>query len=340
MPTDLGRRRISQTNLLVTEIGSGAASVAGMFEAVLDEQCRETVRAALDGGIGYVDTSPLYGYGKSEHLVGDVLRHRRAGVALSTKVGRLLKPFHGTRSWRDAWVDPLPFEPHYDYSYDGIMRSVADSQQRLGLSRIDILYVHDIGTMIHGVETNRIYWRQLAEGGYRALLELKAAGLVGAIGAGVNEWQILMDALELGDWDVFLLAGRYTLLDQAALSPLLGRCVERGTSIVIGGAFNGGALMGTGRWNYRAAPAAILERVERLTQFCRDRQVPIGAAAIQMPLAHPAVASVLCGPGSPHELTQVLAWFNEPIARGFWADLAEAGLLVPGTPLPDGAVAT
>ncbi len=336
----LTRRRVAQTDLSVTEIGLGAATIADLFEAVPDEQCRETVRAALDSGVGYVDTSPFYGFGKSEHLVGDVLRHRRNGVVLSTKVGRLLTPCDGPPAERRGWVEPLSFEPHYDYTYDGVMRSFADSQQRLGLSRIDMLYVHDIGTMIHGVETNHTYWRQLADGGCRALAELKAAGLVGAIGMGVNEWQVLMDALDLGDWDIFLLAGRYTLLDQSALSPLLARCLERGTSVVIGGPFNSGALMGTGRWNYRAAPAAILERVDRLTAFCRDREVNIGAAAIQMPLAHPAVVSVLCGPRSPTELAQVLAWAREPIAEAFWTELAEAGRLAPGTLVPGGKVAT
>ena len=339
MATDVRKHRVSRTNLFVTEIGFGAAAAAGMFEGVSDEQCRETVRAALDAGLGYIDTSPLYGYGKSEHLVGDVLRHRRTGFVLSSKVGRLLEPYCGTQARRGPWVDPLCFEPHYDYSYDGIMRSFADSQQRLGLGRIDILYVHDIGTMTHGVGANRTYWKQLADGGYRALRELKAAGLVGAIGMGVNEWEVLMDAVDIGDWDVFLLAGRYTLLDQVALSPLLGHCLERGISVVIGGPFNGGALMGTGRWNYSAAPAGILERVARLTQFCRDRQVHIGAAAVQMPLAHPAVVSVLCGPKSPAELSEVLDWSREAIPDGFWSDLAGAAVLAPGTPLPGGAVA-
>ncbi len=340
MATDFARRRIARTDLSVTEVGFGAASVAGLFEAVSDEQCRQTVRAALDGGIAYVDTSPFYGFGKSEHLVGDVLRRHGAGVVLSSKVGRLLKPYCGTEIERGNWVDPFCFEPYFDYSYDGVMRSFADSQQRLGLTRIDILYVHDIGTMIHGAETNRIHWQQLAGGGYRALAELKAAGLVGAIGMGVNEWQVLMDALDLADWDVFLLAGRYTLLDQAALSPLLDRCVERGTSVVIGGPFNSGALMGTGRWNYAAAPPAILERVNCLTEFCHDRQVHIGAAAIQMPLAHPAVASVLCGPRSLAELSQVLDWSREAIPPAFWAELAETAMLASGTPLPGGVVAT
>lgn len=344
MPTEgnavpFGRRRIARTDLAVTEYGIGSAAIAGLFEAVPEEQGRATIRAALDAGIGYVDTAPFYGYGKSEHLVGDVLRHRRGDVVLSSKVGRVLTPFGEAGVASGGWVEPLGFAPHFDYSYDGIMRSFADSQQRLGLNRIDILYVHDIGIMAHGAETHGYHWSQLANGGYRALSNLKAAGSIKAIGIGVNEWEVLVDALDLGDWDTFLLAGRYTLLDQAALSPLLGRCVEHGTSVVIGGVFNSGVLMGNGRWNYAEAPESVLARVRKLKQFCGERQVPLGAAALQMPLSHPAVASVLLGPRSLDELSALLAWSQTPIADAFWTDLAAAGVLAAGTPLPGGVTA-
>jgi D-threo-aldose 1-dehydrogenase len=253
---------------------------------------------------------------------------------LSTKVVRLLRPYACDDTERAGWAHPLRFEPHYDYSYDGIMRSVVDSQQRLGLTKLDILYVHDIGTMNHGIEGNHHYWQQLADGGYRALRELRDGGLIKAIGMGVNEAAVLMDALTLGDWDVFLVAGRYTLLEQPALAPLMAECVRRHVSIVIGGVFNSGALMGTGRWNYAAAPRQVLDRVEKLSAFCRARDVPLGAAAVQVPLAHPAVSSVLAGSRSPAELDQVLAWSQQDIPRDFWADLSQAGLLVAGTPLP------
>ena len=162
------------------------------------------------------------------------------------------------------------------------MRSYEDSLQRLGLPKVDILYVHDIGTMTHG-ERNAEYWAQLSSGGYRALRELKDSGAIKGIGLGVNERQVLMDALALGDWDVFLLAGRYTLLEQTSLSPLLEECVRRQTSIVVGGPFNGGALMGTGTWNYAKAPQEIIDRVHQLEAFCTEYNVPIGAAALQFP---------------------------------------------------------
>lgn len=333
------RRRVGDTDLAVTEIGLGTGSLAGLFTDIPEAQGMATIGRALDAGIGYVDTSPFYGFGKAEHLTGNVLRERGADLVLSTKVGRLLTPFAGTETERAGWVHPLGFEPHYDYSHEGIMRSVADSRQRLGLSRLDILYVHDIGAMNHGVEGNRHHWQQLEDGGYRALRELRDGGEVKAIGVGVNEVDVLMDALELGDWDVFLVAGRYTLLDQTALAPLLEQCARRHTSIVIGGVFNSGALVGNGLWNYAAAPASVLKRVERLTAFCRAREVPIGAAAMQMPLAHPAICSVLAGSRSPAELDQVLFWSRLAIPRDFWSDLGRSGLLTPGTPLPCGIMA-
>jgi D-threo-aldose 1-dehydrogenase len=336
---ELARRQVGRTQLSVTEIGFGTGSLGGLFTAIPEAQGREAIRTALKAGIGYIDTAPFYGFGRSERLVGDVLRETAADVVLSTKVGRLLAPYWGTEANRAGWVDPLPFEARYDYSYDGIMRSVADSWQRLGRTAIDVLYVHDIGTMNHGADGNAVYWRQLAEGGYRALRELRADGTVKAIGLGVNEWQVLVDALEIGDWDVFLLAQRYTLLEQHSLK-LMETCRDRGTSVVIGGVFNGGALMGTGVWNYGAAPDHILKRVAQLFSFCIERGVPIGAAAVQMPLAHPAVCSVLCGSVSSSELEQFLAWSHVAIPTGFWRDLAASNLIAAGTILPAGFIAS
>jgi D-threo-aldose 1-dehydrogenase len=289
----------------------------------------------LAAGISYFDTAPQYGYGRSEHLMGDALRRHRGDVVLATKVGRRLKPIRSEseRDYPHNWIDPLSFEQVYDYSYDGIMRSLEDSLQRLGLNSVDILYVHDIGTMTHG-DKNTFYWRQLVEGGYRALTELKAAGTVSAIGMGVNEWEVLMDALDLGDWDVFLLAGRYTLLEQTSLSPFLERCLERKTSIVCGGAFNGGALMGTGTWNYAKAPQAVVDKVAALEAVCREFGVPIGAAALQFPLAHPAICTVLPGPKSPQEVDGILEWWQTRVPDELWTALADCHLVAAGSPLP------
>ena len=333
-------RQVGQTGLEITTLGLGGATLAGMMANVPEDQARATVGRALDAGISYFDTAPQYGFGRSEHVMGDGLRWRRAGTVLSSKVGRLLRPVQNDseRKYQHSWVDPFPFDMVYDYSYDGIRRSFEDSLQRLGLSSIDIVYVHDIGTMTHG-EKNAGYWQQLAGGGYKALQELKAAGTIKAIGLGVNEWQVLMDAFELGDWDVFLLAGRYTLLEQTSLSPFLETCVKRKASVVCGGPFNGGALMGTGTWNYAKAPQEIIDRVKRLEAFCKEAGVPIGAAALQFPLAHPAMAAVLPGPKSPTELEGILDWWQVKIPDAFWSGLADRKLVAPGTPLPNGRTA-
>ena len=330
------KRRIGRTALEIITLGLGGASLAGIFSAVPADQARATVSHALDQGITYLDTAPQYGLGRSEHLVGDVLRPRRSQAVLSTKVGRLLKPVEPAAQDKGNWVDPLPFDQLYDYSYDGVMRSFEDSLQRLGLNRVDILYVHDIGPATYGVDANAVCWAQLAGGGYRALRELRDAGLVGAIGLGVNEWEVLMDALALGDWDVFLLAGRYTLLEQTALAPFMTACAERGASVVVGGPFNSGILVGGDKFNYARAPESVVARVRAIEAVCQRLDVPLPAAALQFPLTHPVVCNVLPGPRSPQELDGILAWWDVAIPHALWTSLANQGLLAPGTPIPGG----
>lgn len=331
------RRRIGQTKLEVTTLGLGGATLAGIFQDVPAEQARATVSHALDIGINYYDTAPQYGFGRSEHFVGDALRDRRAGTVLSTKVGRLLKPRFG--AYEGQWVNPLPFDQIYDYSYDAVMRSFEDSLQRLGMNAVDILYVHDIGVMTHGVEANKPLWKQLESGGYKAIRELRESGVVSAIGLGVNEWQVLMDAMQIGDWDVFLLAGRYTLLEQTSLDPFMTTCLERGSSVVIGGPFNSGILVGGSTWNYDRAPAEVMDRVRKLEDVCKAFDVPLPAAALQFPLTHPAVCNVLPGPRSPEELDGILDWWKVEIPDALWTALADEKLLAPGTPVP-GSVAS
>jgi len=337
--TTFQTRRIGQTNLEISTLGLGGATIAGMREKVPAEVARATVARALDAGITYFDTAPRYGTGLSERLMGDVLRDRREGTVLSTKVGRLLKPHFGPRPADFQFMGALPFEEVFDYSYDAIMRSFEDSQQRLGLNKIDILYVHDIGTATHGVEGNKPYWKQLETGGYKALLELKASGQIGAIGLGVNEWEVLMDAFELGDWDVFLLAGRYTLLEQTSLDPFLSTCLKRKASVVAAAPFNSGILVGGTTWNYVKAPDDVIARVGAIEEVCARFGVPLPAAALQFPLTHPAVCAVLPGPRSPEELDGILAWWGVEIPDEFWTALADKGLLADGTPLPGGKAA-
>lgn len=332
----LEKRRIGQTDLEVTTLGLGGASLAGVFTPVPSDQARSTLAHGLDGGINYVDTAPQYGLGLSEHLVGEALRERATRPIISTKVGRLLRPVPPDRQDKGAWAHPLPFNQHYDYSYDGVMRSFEDSLQRLGLERVDILYVHDIGIATHGAEANKPLWRRLETGGYRALRELREAGVVKAIGLGVNEWEVLMDAFALGDWDVFLLAGRYTLLEQTSLEPFLSTCIARKASVVIGGPFNSGILVGGDTFNYAKAPEAVIAKVRAIEALCRDFGVPLPAAALQFPLHHPAVCNVLPGPRSPAELDGIFDWWETPIPDELWTALAQKGLLAPGTPIPGG----
>jgi D-threo-aldose 1-dehydrogenase len=252
---------------------------------------------------------------------------------LSTKVGRLLRPRRSGAEDEERRY-PLPFEPVYDYSYDAIMRSFEDSLQRLGLARIDILYVHDIGAMQHGGEAHPQLMRALRDGGYRALEKLRAAGTVRAIGIGVNEREVLLEAMEWGDWDAFLLAGRYTLLEQAPLDDLLPKCQKAGTSIVVGGPLNSGILAGRDTWNYKTAPPEIVARVNAIEAVCDNHRVPLAAAALQFPLAHPAVAAVIPGPRNVQEFDANVRLLGHPIPAALWADLRAAGLLHPHAPTP------
>ena len=337
-------RRIGTTGLEVATLGLGCASLGNLYRTVTDTQARETVRCALDAGLRYVDTAPYYGFGLSERRVGDVLRgEARDSFILSTKVGRLLQPCGPVDESEDrhGYCSPMPFEPVYDYSYDGIMRSCEDSLQRLGLERIDILYIHDIGTVTHGDE-NASLFKIAMESGYKALDELRRAGQIRAFGLGVNEYEVCEDALEYGDFDCFLLAGRYTLLEQGALDSFLPKCEARRISIIIGGVYNSGILaLGTRSrqtlyYNYEPAPATIIERVQRLEAVCGEFQVSLPAAALQFPLAHPATASVVVGMGNPQRVEHTLALFTRPIPADFWQALQDNGLLHPAAPVPAG----
>jgi len=326
------RRRIGRTALDVSVLGLGCATLGGSRIPVSRQEAEAIIRAAWAAGVAYIDTAPYYGFGQAERCVGEAMRWvPRDQWVLSTKVGRLLRP---CQTIDDTQRHPLPFEAVYDYSYDGIMRSFEDSLQRLGLGRIDILYVHDIGAMQHGHEGHRRLMRILRESGYRALQELRSGGVVHAIGIGVNEREVLLEALEWGDWDAFLLAGRYTLLEQDPLDDLLPKCVEAGTSIVVGGPLNSGILAGRDTWNYRTAPPAVVSRVDAIKSVCDSHHVPLAAAALQFPLAHPAVAAIIPGPRNVEEFHANLKLLQHPIPAQLWANLRDADLLHPKAPTP------
>jgi D-threo-aldose 1-dehydrogenase len=330
--TGFQKRPLGRTALEVTALGLGCATLGGSRVPVSREEAEAIVRAAWAAGVRYVDTAPFYGFGQAERCVGDALRNvPRDEWVLSTKVGRLLCP---NSSAAEHQQNRMPFDAVFDYSYDAIMRSFEDSLQRLGLGRIDILYVHDIGAMQHGREGHSAIMRTLRSGGYRALEELRRCGVVRAIGIGVNEREVLLEAMEWGAWDAFLVAGRYTLLEQAPLDDLLPKCLASGISIVVGGPLNSGILAGRDTWNYQTAPPEIVGRVDAIRAVCDRHQVPLAAAALQFPLAHPAVAAIIPGPRSTEEFTANLNLLRNPIPPALWSDLRDAKLLHPLAPTP------
>ncbi|MFG6488500.1 aldo/keto reductase [Roseateles sp. BYS78W] len=327
-------RPLPSADLRLTTLGFGAAALAGLYDAVDADVAAATLQAAWDAGVRFIDTAPFYGYTLSERRVGDFLAGRpRDSFVLSTKVGRLMQPDPDVRPGSDGWAAPLPFRPVYDYSHDGVMRSFESSLQRLGLSRIDILLVHDIGRMTHG-DRHEHHWRALTDGGgLKALESLRSQGLVNAIGLGVNEWQVAQDALAVAPLDCVLLAGRYTLLEQGSLG-FMDRCAQEGVRVLVGGPFNSGLLAGQARYNYGDVPADVMSRAQALGAVAAEFDVPLQAAALQFPLAHPAVASVLAGMRSPAQVTANVAWLSHPIPRPFWLTLRERGLIDAAAPLP------
>jgi len=327
----MDKRRVGQTKLEIDSLGLGGAPLGGNFVDLGYAQAEELIQAAKNIGIGYFDTAPWYGFGRSERVMGDVLRGSE--FILSDKVGRLLAPGSVKNPADFGMVDPLPFNVIYDYSYDGIMRAYEDSLQRLGLDRIDILLVHDIGEFQHGQDHMK-HFKSLESGGYRAMDELRTAGLIKAIGLGVNENKVCMDALAIGDWDVFLLAGRYTLLEQTAIDTLFPACRKAGTSIICGGPFNSGVLVGRDTWNYAKAPKDVIDKARALGVVADEFGIPLPAAALQFPLGDEIVCSVIPGPRDKGELEQIVTWFKTPIPKEFWSTLKAKNLIEPSAAVP------
>ncbi len=305
------KRRIGRTALEVTEVSFGGAAIGGLYRACPREAAMETLQGAWDAGLRYFDTAPFYGFGLSERRFGDFLRYKpRDSYVLSTKVGRLFRPVPEDQVPDHSYVDPLPFAVDYDYSYDGIMRSVDFSYARLGLNKIDILYVHDIGTYTHGIEKTKLHFRQLMDGGLKALEELKSSGTISAYGLGVNEVKICLDVMRRAPLDCILLASRYSLLDRSAQAELLPLCRERQTSLVVGGVFNSG-ILATGpvagaHFDYLPATDDILHRVDTMEKIAGDGGYPLAAAAFQSPLRTPIAAPVLPGTAKTANLARNL----------------------------------
>jgi D-threo-aldose 1-dehydrogenase len=339
--------RVLRTGLRLSEIGLGGAPLGNLYKAVGDGEAGLTCRAALEAGITYFDTAPFYGFGLSERRLGDALRGHPP-YAVSTKVGRLLKPDPSIvdASPRQGYASSMPFAAVYDYTYDGVLTSWEASLQRLGLASIDVLYVHDIGAHTHGPMSEHYFAQLSGGGGFRALAELRSAGAIKAFGLGVNEIEVCRQALDHADLDILLLAGRYTLLEQAALDDLLPECHRRRVSVVIGGPYNSGILVtgirhgGALYYDYGPAPPAVIDRVRRLETISQDFGIPLAAAALQFPLAHPSVASVIPGLVGPAQIDATRALYATPIPLEFWSVLKSQDLLRPDAPCPGEAAGT
>jgi D-threo-aldose 1-dehydrogenase len=339
-------RSFGASTVQLSHLGFGAAPIGNLYQPLSDTQAIATVAAAVSTGITYFDSAPHYGFGLSETRLGAALQTQAAvDLVVSTKVGRLLVPTNSTKQVRHGFVDAPPLEPVFDYSYDGVMRSFDESLRRLQIEHVDILFAHDLGPLTHGADHPERF-REFMDGGYRAMSELKAAGQVSAIGLGANEWQICEAALKHGDFDGFLLAGRYTLLEQVACESFLPLCAQRGASVILGGPFNSG-ILATGvmsaasasgkaplHYNYEPASQIIIDRVAQLEIFCAEFGIPLAAAALQFPAAHPQICSVLAGFASSEQVLQAQGWMNISIPSEFWQQLRERELLHPAAAIP------
>lgn len=321
--------------LRFTELGFGTAPVGGLYRPVAAEEAQATMAAAWEAGVRYFDTAPLYGLGQSETRLNRLLQgHARGDYVVSTKVGRLLRvagkgeAHTGVGKWFDV---PNRVEV-YDYTYDGVLRSLETSFERTGLDRFDVVHVHDLDLFTHGTEARLEPWRaQFMAGGYRALVELRDQGVIRAIGAGINEWQACQWLAERGDFDIFLLAARYTLLEQEALISFLPLCAARGIGIVIGAPYNSGILATGARpgahFDYGPAPQTVMDKVAAIEACCRDHDVRLVDAAFQFPLRHPSVVSVIPGAQSVAEVEANLRAASAVIPPALWADLKHRGLM-------------
>jgi D-threo-aldose 1-dehydrogenase len=323
----IGEYRALRNGLKVPRLCFGGGSV---FCAVPETEAADLWNHAWDKGFRYFDTAPFYGHGLSEHRFGARLRERpRDEFLLSTKVGRLLVPEPaGTPG-----PARLPFSIAYDYSYDGVMRSFEHSLQRLGLARIDIVYIHDVSPHWQG-EAYEASFREAMESGYRALDRLRAEGTIRAIGVGVKDWDVCLRFARAGDFDLFMLAGGYTLLEHTAVREFLPECQARGIAVVVASPFNSG-ILATGAVDgasffYRAAAPDILARTRKLEVVCARHRVPLGAAALQFALGHPAVAGVVCGYARRNEIETNIAWADLPIPAALWDDMTAEGLIAAG----------
>ena len=314
-------------------LGFGGAPLGNLFQAVDEDQAQQALAAAWNLGLRYFDTAPLYGNGLSEQRIGRFLRGQpRDGYVLSSKVGRVLSADASAAEAQSGYVQALRCRVDFDYSADGALRSIDDSLRRLGVDRLDIAYIHDVDLRTHGAMQPQRF-REAIEGALPALRRLRNEGVLRAIGLGVNETQPCIDALQHGDFDCFMVAGRYTLLDSSAHQALIPACAARGVQLVVAGAYNSG-ILATGavpgaRYDYALASTTVRDRVARIEGVARTHGVPLRAAALQFALGHPVVSQVMVGVRSAAEVADAELMFRQPVPAAFWSALREQGLLAP-----------
>ena len=332
-------RRLGNTSVELPQFGFGGAPLGELFEKVEEEQSSETLNAAYSSGIRYFDTAPWYGHGLSEHRTGGLLRrYPRNEFLLSTKVGRIYKAFPGDPEdfVGHPWVGGLPFELKFDYSTTGFQRSFEDSTLRLGLNRIDLLIIHDLDQGYHGDSVSEKL-HQL-ESGIQWLKEIRRSGIIGGFGAGINDAEMMPKLLEHFEMDFFLVAMPYTLLNQEPLENVFPECEKRGMGIIIGAPYASG-ILATGvskgaRYGYAPVKESISRRVHAIEDICREHQIPLKAAALQFPLGHKMVSSVIPGAMNPEQVLENLQMMQHPIPDGFWQDLKTENLIHPEAPVP------
>jgi D-threo-aldose 1-dehydrogenase len=326
---------VNQRYQPITRLGLGGTGLGDMYKATSDEAAMRTVDAAWEAGIRYFDTAPHYGAGLSEHRFGQALRRRpRHEYTLSTKVGRLLAP-HLPGEIEAPFVGALPFKRVIDYTADGVRRSVEDSLQRLALGTIDIVYVHDLSPDMFGSDFERHYRVAAGKGGaFEGMVKLREEGMIKAWGLGVNTVEPCLRALRDSDPDIFLLAGRYTLMETTPLQELFPLCAERGAHVVLGGPFNSGFLAGGDHYDYQPAKPEQHQHRERLRQVAARHHVDLAAAALQFGAAHPVAAATIPGASSPEHLRRNATLMQMEIPAAFWEALRDEGLLPPEAPLP------
>ena len=336
--------QVGKTPLHITRFGMGGAALGNLFDEVDEGVANDTISAAYSAGVRYFDTAPLYGNGLSEKRMGAGLGdYNRDEIVISTKVGWSLEPRDPETMPPGAFQNPLPFEPVMDFSRDAVLRSFDESLERLSTDRIDIWLIHDPdeGTTIqpgYG-PYDKSHFQEVMDEAYPILDDLRSRGVVKAIGAGMNQWEMLYDFAMAGDFDCFLLAGRYTLLEQESLVKLLPACEEKSISIIIGGPYNSG-ILATGAtqgayYNYAPASPEILERTRKIEEVCARHNVSLQAAALQFPFGHPAVAAVIPGARSVEEIESNIGYFKQDIPADFWAELKNRSLINPVAPVPD-----